>query len=76
MGPEASRGRKRKTRDEHRMETDCNPMELSSLSGFEGDAALNGFEGTDMKDMRLEAEAVVNAVLFAVSNKPNTVLLM
>lgn len=34
----------------------------------EDDAALNGFEGTDMKDMRLEAEAVVNDVLFAVNN--------
>ena len=43
-------------------------MELSSMSGFEDDAALNGFEGTDMKDMRLEAEAVVNDVLFAVNN--------
>lgn len=49
------------------METDCNPMELSSVSGFEEDAELNGFEGTDMKDMRLEAEAVVNDVLFAVN---------
>ncbi|KAB0403345.1 hypothetical protein E2I00_015862, partial [Balaenoptera physalus] len=50
-----------------RMETDCNPMELSSVSAFEEDAELNGFEGTDMKDMRLEAEAVVNDVLFAVN---------
>ncbi|KAK1339490.1 hypothetical protein QTO34_020173 [Cnephaeus nilssonii] len=49
------------------METDCNPMELSSMSGFEENAELNGFEGTDMKDMRLEAEAVVNDVLFAVN---------
>ncbi|MBV94443.1 GSK3-beta interaction protein, partial [Eschrichtius robustus] len=49
------------------METDCNPMELSSVSAFEEDAELNGFEGTDMKDMRLEAEAVVNDVLFAVN---------
>uniref|UniRef100_A0A8C0I2K0 GSKIP domain-containing protein n=1 Tax=Balaenoptera musculus TaxID=9771 RepID=A0A8C0I2K0_BALMU len=48
-------------------ETDCNPMELSSVSGFEEDAELNGFEGSDMKDMRLEAEAVVNDVLFAVN---------
>uniref|UniRef100_A0A8C0DV49 GSKIP domain-containing protein n=1 Tax=Balaenoptera musculus TaxID=9771 RepID=A0A8C0DV49_BALMU len=45
----------------------CNPMELSSVSAFEEDAELNGFEGTDMKDMRLEAEAVVNDVLFAVN---------
>ncbi|XP_069921715.1 GSK3B-interacting protein isoform X2 [Oryctolagus cuniculus] len=50
------------------METDCNPMELSSMSGFEDSSDLNGFEGTDMKDMRLEAEAVVNDVLFAVNN--------
>lgn len=49
------------------METDCNPMELSGVSGFEEEAELNGFEGTDMKDMRLEAEAVVNDVLFAVN---------
>uniref|UniRef100_A0A8C9Q4X4 GSKIP domain-containing protein n=1 Tax=Spermophilus dauricus TaxID=99837 RepID=A0A8C9Q4X4_SPEDA len=46
----------------------CNPMELSSMSGFEEGSELNGFEGTDMKDMRLEAEAVVNDVLFAVNN--------
>lgn len=51
-----------------RMDTDCNPMELSSVSGFEADAERNGFEGTDMKDMRLEAEAVVNDVLFAVDS--------
>nr|XP_004665664.2 GSK3B-interacting protein [Jaculus jaculus] len=51
-----------------RMETDYNPMELSSMSGFEDSSELNGFEGTDMKDMRLEAEAVVNDVLFAVNN--------
>ncbi|XP_045671740.1 GSK3B-interacting protein isoform X1 [Ursus americanus] len=51
-----------------RMETDCNPMELSSMSGFEEDAELNGFEEADMKDMKLEAEAVVNDVLFAVNN--------
>lgn len=38
------------------------------MSGFEENAELNGFEGTDMKDMRLEAEAVVNDVLFAVNN--------
>lgn len=44
------------------------PVELSSMSGFEEGSELNGFEGTDVKDMRLEAEAVVNDVLFAVSN--------
>lgn len=38
------------------------------MSGFEEDAELNGYEGTDMKDMKLEAEAVVNDVLFAVNN--------
>ncbi|KAM9646080.1 GSK3B-interacting protein isoform 1-T1 [Trichechus inunguis] len=51
-----------------RMETDCNPMELSSMSAFQEDSELNGFEGTDTKDMRLEAEAVVSDVLFAVNN--------
>ncbi|XP_012782208.1 GSK3B-interacting protein isoform X2 [Ochotona princeps] len=50
------------------METDCNPMELSSVPGFEDSSDLNGFEGADMKDMRLEADAVVNDVLFAVNN--------
>ncbi|XP_052639059.1 GSK3B-interacting protein isoform X2 [Harpia harpyja] len=50
------------------METDCNPMELSNSTGFEGDSDYRDFEGTDVKDMRLEAEAVVNDVLFAVSN--------
>ena len=35
----------------------------SSVSAFEEDAELNGFEGSDMKDMRLEAEAAVNDVL-------------
>ncbi|XP_037359837.1 GSK3B-interacting protein isoform X3 [Talpa occidentalis] len=50
------------------METDCNHMELSSMSGLEDESELNGFEGTDVKDMRLEAEAVVNDVLFAVND--------
>lgn len=49
------------------METDYNPVELSSVSGFGEGSELNGFEGTDMKDMQLEAEAVVNDVLFAVN---------
>ncbi|KAM6171316.1 LOW QUALITY PROTEIN: GSK3B-interacting protein [Erethizon dorsatum] len=53
---------------ERGMETDYNPMELSKMSGFEEGSELNGFEGTDVKDMRLEAEAVVNDVLFAVKN--------
>uniref|UniRef100_A0A1Y7VNZ5 GSK3B interacting protein n=1 Tax=Mus musculus TaxID=10090 RepID=A0A1Y7VNZ5_MOUSE len=51
-----------------RMETDYNPVELSSMSGFEEGSELNGFEGADMKDMQLEAEAVVNDVLFAVNH--------
>ncbi|XP_060244113.1 GSK3B-interacting protein isoform X3 [Meriones unguiculatus] len=51
-----------------RMETDYNPVELSSMSGFEEGSELNGFEGTDIKDMQLEAEAVVNDVLFAVNS--------
>ncbi|XP_029807527.1 GSK3B-interacting protein isoform X3 [Suricata suricatta] len=50
------------------METDCNPVGLSSMSGLEEDAELNGFGGADMKDMKLEAEAVVSDVLFAVNN--------
>ncbi|XP_055964252.1 GSK3B-interacting protein [Sorex fumeus] len=50
------------------METDCDHLELGGMSGFEEGAELNGFEGTDVKDMRLEAEAVVNDVLFAVNN--------
>ncbi|NWW51608.1 GSKIP protein, partial [Pedionomus torquatus] len=51
-----------------RMETDCNPMEMPNNTGFEEDPDYGDFEGTDVKDMRLEAEAVVNDVLFAVSN--------
>ncbi|KFO25003.1 GSK3B-interacting protein-like [Fukomys damarensis] len=51
-----------------RVETDCNPMELSSMSGFEEGSELNGFEGSGVKDTRLEAEAVVNDVLSAVKN--------
>ncbi|XP_032745283.1 GSK3B-interacting protein-like [Rattus rattus] len=43
-------------------------MDLSSMSGFENISELNGFEGMDMKDMQLEAEAIVNNVLFAVNN--------
>lgn len=33
------------------------------MSGFEDSSDLNGFEGTDTKDMRLETEAIVNDVL-------------
>jgi hypothetical protein len=50
------------------MESNCNPMELSSMAGFEEGSELNGFEGANVKDMRLEAEAVVNDVLFAINN--------
>ncbi|KAF3701264.1 GSK3-beta interaction protein [Channa argus] len=43
------------------MEIDCQPEE-SIVSSFDGDCVELG----DVKDMRLEAEAVVNDVLFAV----------
>ncbi|XP_061898064.1 GSK3-beta interaction protein [Entelurus aequoreus] len=43
------------------MEVDCQPEE-SMVSAFEDDCVLL----CDVKDMRLEAEAVVNDVLFAV----------
>lgn len=43
-------------------------MELSNNTGVENDSEFKDFEGTDVKDMRLEAEAVVNDVLFAVRN--------
>lgn len=44
------------------MEIDCQPEE-SMVSSFDEDCVVLG----DVKDMRLEAEAVVNDVLFAVS---------
>lgn len=44
------------------MEVDCQPEE-SIISSFDEDCVVLG----DVKDMRLEAEAVVNDVLFAVS---------
>ncbi|XP_072221227.1 GSK3-beta interaction protein [Leuresthes tenuis] len=44
------------------MEVDCQPEE-SITSGFDEDCIELG----DVKDMRLEAEAVVNDVLFAVA---------
>ncbi|XP_060611909.2 GSK3B-interacting protein isoform X1 [Anolis sagrei] len=50
------------------METDYNPMDLSNSTGIEDHSEFKEFEGTDVKDMRLEAEAVVNDVLFAVGN--------
>uniref|UniRef100_A0ACB8G6J7 Uncharacterized protein n=1 Tax=Sphaerodactylus townsendi TaxID=933632 RepID=A0ACB8G6J7_9SAUR len=51
-----------------RMETEDNPMELSDGTEVENHSEFKDFEGTDVKDMTLEAEAVVNDVLFAVSN--------
>lgn len=48
------------------MEVDCEPNEITD-EPFEG-SDFQDFEGTDVKDMRLEAEAVVNDVIFAVGN--------
>ncbi|XP_072546528.1 GSK3-beta interaction protein isoform X1 [Salminus brasiliensis] len=48
---------------EEGMEVDCQPEELSRSSYEERCADLGG-----VKDMRLEAEAVVNDVLFAVTD--------
>ncbi|XP_077179733.1 GSK3B-interacting protein isoform X2 [Paroedura picta] len=54
------------------METEDNPMALSNHTSnhteLEVDSDFKDLEGTDVKDMRLEAEAVVNDVLFAVAN--------
>ncbi|CAJ1073614.1 hypothetical protein EPR50_G00203990 [Xyrichtys novacula] len=60
-GPEASTSRKN-TSSEEVMEIDCQPEE-SIVSSFDEDCVELG----DVKDMRLEAEAVVNDVLFAVA---------
>ncbi|XP_066526547.1 GSK3-beta interaction protein [Hoplias malabaricus] len=48
---------------EEGMEVDCSPEELSKSSYEDHSADLGG-----VKDMRLEAEAVVNDVLFAVTD--------
>uniref|UniRef100_A0A7N4V1D3 GSKIP domain-containing protein n=1 Tax=Sarcophilus harrisii TaxID=9305 RepID=A0A7N4V1D3_SARHA len=65
---ESRGGRERRSRaGKRRMETDYSHVELSSNTEIE-DSAFQDFERTDVKDMRLEAEAVVNDVLFAVSN--------
>ncbi|XP_062824516.1 GSK3B-interacting protein isoform X1 [Anolis carolinensis] len=56
------------TKQRIQMETDYNPMDLSNSTGIEDHSEFKEFEGTDVKDMRLEAEAVVNDVLFAVGN--------
>ncbi|KAF1374921.1 hypothetical protein PFLUV_G00234060 [Perca fluviatilis] len=58
---EASTSRKNKTSEEG-MEIDCQPEE-SIVSSFDEDCVVLG----DVKDMMLEAEAVVNDVLFAVA---------
>nr|XP_033806769.1 GSK3B-interacting protein [Geotrypetes seraphini]XP_033806770.1 GSK3B-interacting protein [Geotrypetes seraphini]XP_033806771.1 GSK3B-interacting protein [Geotrypetes seraphini]XP_033806772.1 GSK3B-interacting protein [Geotrypetes seraphini] len=50
------------------MEIDYNPIDLPINSDFEEDSEVKDLVGTDVKDMRLEAEAVVNDVLFAVRN--------
>ncbi|KAG9481130.1 GSK3B-interacting protein [Eleutherodactylus coqui] len=50
------------------MEVDCNPVELPINTIYDSDPELRDMEGADVKDMRLEAEAVVNDVLFAVGN--------
>ncbi|XP_053331276.1 GSK3B-interacting protein [Spea bombifrons] len=50
------------------MEVDCNPMELPINPIYDQDPEFNDLEGTEVKDMRLEAEAIVNDVLFAVGN--------
>ncbi|XP_053553474.1 GSK3B-interacting protein [Bombina bombina] len=50
------------------MEVDYNPMDLPINTIYDQDSEFKDLEGTDVKDMRLEAEAVVNDVLFAVSN--------
>ncbi|KAK5857338.1 hypothetical protein PBY51_010590 [Eleginops maclovinus] len=60
-GLEASTSRKNTIREEG-MEIDCQPEE-PVISSFDEDCVMLG----DVKDMRLEAEAVVNDVLFAVA---------
>ncbi|XP_053436823.1 GSK3B-interacting protein-like [Nycticebus coucang] len=43
-------------------------MELSSISRYEEGLEPNALEGADVKDMKLEAEAVVDDILFAINN--------
>ncbi|XP_069493806.1 GSK3B-interacting protein isoform X3 [Ambystoma mexicanum] len=50
------------------MEVDYNPIDLPINSDFKEDSEFKDLDGVDVKDMRLEAEAVVNDVLFAVGN--------
>lgn len=61
MGWKLPQARKSTTSEEG-MEVDCQPEE-AIVSSFDEDCVVLG----DVKDMRLEAEAVVNDVLFAVS---------
>ncbi|XP_069807382.1 GSK3B-interacting protein [Dendropsophus ebraccatus] len=50
------------------MEVDCNPMELPINTIYDNDSDLQNLEGAEVKDMSQEAEAIVNDVLFAVTN--------
>ncbi|XP_063804518.1 GSK3B-interacting protein isoform X2 [Pseudophryne corroboree] len=50
------------------MEVDYNPVDLPINIVYAQDAEFRDMEGTEVKDMRQEAEAVVNDVLFAVAN--------
>lgn len=50
------------------MEVDCNPVDLPMNAAYDSDPELRDLEGADVKDMRFEAEAIVNDVLFAVTN--------
>ncbi|XP_040188104.1 GSK3B-interacting protein [Rana temporaria] len=49
------------------MEVDYNPMDFPINAVHDQDLDRD-LEGVDVKDMRLEAEAIVNDVLFAVAN--------
>jgi hypothetical protein len=55
--------RKKKTWDRTSAE-----WKLNSVSECQEGSVLNGCRGTDMKDMRLKAGAVVNDALFSVNN--------
>ncbi|CAH2327934.1 GSK3B-interacting isoform X2 [Pelobates cultripes] len=50
------------------MEVDYNPVDVPINIIYDQDSEFRDLEGADVKDMRLEAEAVVNDVLFAVGN--------
>ncbi|XP_075049718.1 GSK3B-interacting protein [Mixophyes fleayi] len=51
-----------------KMEVDYNPVDLPINAVYAQDSEFRDLEGSEGKDMRLEAEAVVNDVLFAVAN--------